>query len=131
MVIDLINRLAVNPIKQLVAPEQASNGTHTGEGPRQTPAASGNALPPKEGAGAPADPDRTAQAVVDLNDYVQQVGREIRFSVHEGSGRTVIKVMNSETQELIRQIPSDELLALAEFLEDAQEISSTGLSEKA
>lgn len=131
MVIDLINRLAVNPIKQLVAPENAAKGTDTAQGSRQAPAAGGNALPPNEAATAPADADRTTQAVVDLNDYVQQVGREIRFSVHEGSGKMVIKVTNSETHELIRQIPSDELLALAEFLEEAQEINSTGLSEKA
>ncbi len=131
MVIDLINRVAVNPIKQLVLRGEPANAVDNKEAPRQGSAADGNALPPTGQGADSVDPARAARAVVDLNDYVQKVGREIHFSVDEGSGTTVIKVMNAETQELIRQIPPDELLALAEFLEEAQEISSTGLSEKA
>jgi flagellar protein FlaG len=131
MVIDFINRVAVNPIKQLVSSGQASNAVTNNETSRQGTAADGSGLPPAEQAAAAVDPAKAARAVVDLNDYVQKVGREIHFSVDEDSGTTVIKVMNAETQELIRQIPPDELLALAEFLEEVQEISSTGLSEKA
>jgi len=55
-----------------------------------------------------------SQAVVDLNDYVQNTQRRLNFSVNEETGHTVIKVIDTETQETIRQIPSEEIVALAE-----------------
>ena len=72
-----------------------------------------------------------SQAVVDLNDYVQRVGRDLHFSLDKESGKTIIKVLNSETKELIRQIPPKEVLELAEILEQTNDLTSTGLLEKA
>lgn len=60
--------------------------------------------------------------VQQLNDYVQIAQRDIKFSVDEGSGSTVVSVYDGNTEELIRQIPSEELLrisaALREQLDD-------------
>lgn len=42
--------------------------------------------------------------------------RNLQFSIDEGSGRTVVKVVDSNTNEVIRQIPSEEILAIAESL---------------
>lgn len=42
--------------------------------------------------------------------------RNLQFSIDEGSGRTVVKVVDSNTKEVIRQIPSEEILAIAESL---------------
>lgn len=61
------------------------------------------------------------QAVEVLNEYVQSVNRDLQFSVDEASGRTVIKVLDAETQEVVRQIPSEEILALARHLREAME----------
>jgi flagellar protein FlaG len=77
------------------------------------------------------DEAHASQAVVDLNDYVQRVGRDLHFSLDKESGKTIIKVLNSETKELVRQIPADEVLALAEILEQTNDLISTGLLEKA
>ncbi len=55
--------------------------------------------------------------IAQLNDYTQKINREIRFSVDEETDRTVIKVIDSETDEVIRQIPSEEILRIAESLE--------------
>ncbi len=55
-------------------------------------------------------------AVVQLNDYVQDVQRSLRFSVDELTGRTVITVLDSETDEVIRQIPAEEVLAVMQDL---------------
>jgi flagellar protein FlaG len=41
----------------------------------------------------------------------------LEFSIDDASGRTVVKVVDAETKELIRQIPSEEVLALARNLE--------------
>jgi len=53
-----------------------------------------------------------------LNEYVQKVRRELEFSVDKDSGKTVIKVIDLETKEVIRQIPGDEALKVAKKLNE-------------
>jgi flagellar protein FlaG len=43
----------------------------------------------------------------------------VRFEVDEGSGRTVITVINAATNEIVRQIPPPELLQIVRNLEHA------------
>lgn len=57
--------------------------------------------------------EAVAGAVRQMNDYIQTVNRDLSFSVDELSGKTVIKVIDAETKEVIRQIPPEEILALA------------------
>lgn len=52
-------------------------------------------------------------AVSRLNEYIQNSRRDLHFSVDKDSGRVVVKVIDSETREVIRQIPSEEVIALA------------------
>lgn len=52
-------------------------------------------------------------AVSRLNEYIQHSRRDLHFSVDKDSGRVVVKVIDSETREVIRQIPSEEVVALA------------------
>jgi flagellar protein FlaG len=55
-------------------------------------------------------------AVLQLNDYVQNVQRALEFSVDEQTGATVITVRDADTHQVIRQIPSKEMLAVAQEL---------------
>ena len=66
------------------------------------------------------DETRLQQAVSDINSYVQTVNRELQFRVDEALplGRTVISVIDAETEETIREIPSEEVLALAHRLNE-------------
>ncbi len=48
--------------------------------------------------------------VAQLNDYMQNLHRSLQFQVDEQSGETIIKVIDSETDEMVRQIPSQEVL---------------------
>jgi flagellar protein FlaG len=84
-----------------------------------TPAES---LPAATTAGnVPAQPTEDAsqlqKAVSKLNDYVQNLQRKLSFSVSAETGRTIIKVYDAETDELIRQIPPDETIKLAESID--------------
>lgn len=65
-----------------------------------------------------AQPDsaQLKEAVSKLNDYTQSISRKLSFSIEESTGRTVIKVYDAETDELIRQIPPEETLRLAEVI---------------
>jgi flagellar protein FlaG len=71
------------------------------------------------------------QAVSALNSKVQAVQRDLNFSIDEDSGRTVVKVIDSHTDEVIRQIPSEEVLALARNLSDVVTADAAGLLVKA
>jgi len=60
------------------------------------------------------------EMVSNLNDFAQTMNRDLQFSVDEDSGRTVIKVIDSETKETIRQIPPEEVVALAAHFRDGE-----------
>lgn len=77
-------------------------------------AAQGDALPHD----ASKQTTKVEQAVNQVNEYVQKLSRDLQFTVDEDSGRTVIKVLDSETKEIIRQIPPEELLRIATYLTD-------------
>ena len=83
---------------------------------RRTVAETGNVLP-QEAEKSVADGEEIREAVSQLNEFVQGIRRELQFSVDEDSGRTVIRVYNTDTDELVRQIPSEEVLQAASLIE--------------
>ena len=61
------------------------------------------------------------QAVDVVNQAVALEQRSLNFSIDDVSGRSVIKVIDYETDELIKQIPSEELLKVAQDIKRLQE----------
>ncbi|WXL27297.1 flagellar protein FlaG [Ectopseudomonas mendocina] len=61
-------------------------------------------------------------AVATISDFVQSVSRSLNFSLEEGSGRVVVKVTDSGSGDVIRQIPSEEALQLAENLSEVRSL---------
>ena len=63
-----------------------------------------------------------------LNDSMKQEQRSLQFSVDDASGRMVIKVTDTETNEVIRQIPPEQVLAIMHsFAEGSGEAGHRGL----
>ena len=58
--------------------------------------------------------------VADLNKVAQANAQGVRFSVDEESGRTVVKVVDTQTDTVLRQIPSMEALKLWRSIEQMQ-----------
>src|SRR5690349_21665354 len=56
-------------------------------------------------------------AVTKLNDHVQNLQRTLAFSIDESTGRTIIRVYDSETNELIREIPAEETIRMAKYID--------------
>ena len=50
------------------------------------------------------------EKVAQLNDHMQNLNRSLQFAVDEGTGDSVIIVRDAETDELIHQFPSEEVL---------------------
>jgi len=63
------------------------------------------------------------KAVSQLNDFVQNVQRDLQFEVDKELGQTIVKVIDQETQEVIRQIPDEVALRLAEKLQQDEPLT--------
>lgn len=61
--------------------------------------------------------EQVQAAVAQMNEYIQSTQRDLHFSYDPGSGETVVKVLDRETQEVIRQIPDEIFLRLAQRLD--------------
>ena len=76
--------------------------------------------------------DDLKQAVSKLNDYVQNVQRNLQFSIDKESGATVVKVIDSKSEKVIRQIPTEETLRLARSLvEQSDDVAFNIFSSRA
>ncbi len=53
-------------------------------------------------------------------------GWTVNFSVEKDLEQVVIKVMDANTKSMIRQIPSEELLAISKRLKDLREVDVIG-----
>ncbi len=59
-----------------------------------------------------------AQVAERLNQFVNDNARALRFKIDDLSGRTVMTVVNAVTDEVIRQVPAEETLALARTISE-------------
>ena len=83
----------------------------------QNAPANGTVLPVREPARAsiPELPEleRLAESI---SRFVESINRDLSFRVDEASGHTVVTVIDGQTKEVIRQIPSEEFLKMAQVL---------------
>ncbi|CAI8825011.1 flagellar protein FlaG [Pseudomonas sp. YuFO20] len=66
--------------------------------------------------------DELEKAVTDIQEFVQAARRNLDFSIDDSTGRVVVKVIATETGLVIRQIPSEAALKLAQSLSDASSL---------
>ena len=69
---------------------------------------------------AEADPKEVQQRVEELNAAMKQHASSILFSIDEESGRTIVKVVDTDTDTVLRQYPSKELLAISKQIDKFQ-----------
>jgi flagellar protein FlaG len=61
-----------------------------------------------------------AQAVEEMRTAIAPVAQNLRFSIDKDIGRTIVKVVDASTDEVIRQIPSEEIVAIAKAMDKLQ-----------
>ena len=71
---------------------------------------------------APPVPDleQVSQAVQKINKNLQAQGQGLEFSIDQDSNRTVVKVIDQQTKEVLRQMPTVEALEIAKALDSAK-----------
>jgi len=61
--------------------------------------------------------DQVNRAVSELNESPQAKSQGLEFSIDTDSKRTVVKVIDQSTKEVLRQIPTPEALEIAKAME--------------
>ena len=63
--------------------------------------------------------EETKQITEDLNEYMNDLQTNLRFSIYEKlDHQIVVEIKNRQTDELIKQIPSEEILELRVKMEE-------------
>ena len=57
------------------------------------------------------------ESVQNLNEFFSRPNRSVRFRIDEVSQTVVVSVMDSENEEIIRQIPNEKALKLSEYID--------------
>lgn len=123
---------SVNPAST-PAPLLQSAGTLPPRAERPAERAAEAAPAPREPVSAPperptasaeevARPSREAveQAARHIESFVKSVGRSLDFSVDPTTGDNVLRVLNPDNGEVIRQLPSEETLRIARAIDYMQ-----------
>jgi len=119
-------RSAVRATAQPAFATKASPGSNSGavNGQSGSNLPSGPATsPPQLQQQAPARAE-VEQSVAKIADYVQSIQRNLSFSVDESTGQMVMQVIDSETEQVIRQVPGEYALELAQNLKELEDLLS-------
>ena len=69
---------------------------------------------------AAAQPAQVEAAVQSVNRFLRQNAQGLEFSIDGESGRTITRLVDKETNAVIRQFPSEEMLSIARALDHLQ-----------
>lgn len=82
-----------------------------------TPAPAGSQPAQGQATGAQISREELEESLQRVRESLKSVtSNNLEFSIDDSTGKTIIKVVDSSTKELIRQIPSEEMLAMAQAI---------------
>lgn len=67
------------------------------------------------------DDSQLGDAISRVESFLQGQNRNLSFSIDENTKRSVVTVLDSDSGDVIRQIPSEEILMLAERIQNLQQ----------
>ena len=74
------------------------------------------------------DEKQLVQAVNQINQIVQSVNPGVEFTIENGSNAVIVKVVDVQSQEVIRQFPSEAAIGIAQALDNLQGVLLTNKS---
>ena len=80
--------------------------------------------PPKVAEFEPKDIDK---AVEDLQNFVEALGRDLSFRRDESINKSIITVRDANTNQLVRQIPAEEVVEVARQIKESMDKLRTGV----
>lgn len=90
------------------APEPVIRLLETSTG-KESETLSSDALPRAE-----PSKEELEKAVKNVNHFADALSKNLRFSLDDKTGSVVVKIVDSSTEQVVRQIPSEEMLRISE-----------------
>jgi len=125
----MTNEISQNMLGAITSqPKRESGATSKTQ---STQAVSIPAAPVNKEANAPSagDPDsvvvdsrQLVEMVDDLNGLAQSIQRQLQFSVDDEDGKVYVKVVDAETKNVIREIPSEEIRNMQRHLREVSDM---------
>lgn len=117
--------MSITEINNAVAPALPSNTRSVvqpsnAEGVRETTSSVQSNTRTEQSQDAQVRPEELKSAVEKVQAFVSATTSDVNFSIDKDSGNTVVKVIDRSTKEVIRQIPSKEMLEMAQALDRLQ-----------
>ena len=112
-----IQPAATLPAAAAAASQQEARPSVHGSRPGEAPASEKLAGRAGETSRETVSREAVDRALKDIKEFVSVVAQNLQFTVDKETGKTIIKVTDASTKEVIRQIPSEEILAIAKALD--------------
>jgi flagellar protein FlaG len=106
MPIDNIRQLGIGQIRPVGTAATPDLPPATMVSARQSLPGDGQSMPPAASA-------EVQQAVSRINDHIQALRRDLKFRVDQETNQVVVTVVDAQSGEVIRQIPSEEVIVVA------------------
>jgi flagellar protein FlaG len=94
------------------APPPATGSREPAPSPQQAAPA-----PVAQAPAAPASADAIQQAARRINEFLKSSATDVEFAVDGRSNKVVVRVVDSQTKQVIRQMPTEEMLAISQSLD--------------
>ena len=62
--------------------------------------------------------ERLSEVIEDLNQRIESLGRNLGFRIDDKVNRSIVTVVNRDTGEVVRQIPTEVVIRVAHSIED-------------
>jgi flagellar protein FlaG len=99
---------STTPVSPATAVSREASATHTEEQELKPTETASTSQPTRE---------QLDQAIGEVKKALAPVARNLQFSIDNETGRSVVKVVDATTNEIIRQFPSEELLAITRSID--------------
>lgn len=108
-----------NALNSMLAqrPQNAAPAPNAAADKADKPVQSQSTVSASEARSEPVSREQLNQAIKATKDFVGSINSSLDFSVDEDTGSVVVKVIDKETKEVIRQFPSEEMLSIAKALD--------------
>ena len=94
------------------------SGSHTSDGTDNAVAAPHTAPPKAQPPAAQSTSIESAKQVArQINDFLRSASSDVQFEVDNESSEVVVRVVDSQTKQVIRQMPSEEMIAISKSLD--------------
>ncbi len=111
---------SASPSGQLISNRPTPDaGTATASAPT-APTQTVDAVKASNSAPSTDDVEKVAKAVSEINKTIKSLSGDLEFSLEEHSNKVIVKVVDQQTKEVIRQIPSEEALEISKSLDKLQ-----------